>query len=443
MSVSLRPLLDPVHAVRRYANASLGWKKALSELIDNAFDANSTRVDIEILKGSIAISDDGVGMPDPAVLLTLHASQKHVSTRLGRWGVGGIQALLWMGGERATMQVTTTHDDVQRTLRADYGRMLDSGVFDAPDPRVGIGGQGTNIRVSWDYRSRQLNAKLLQNVLRELAYTYSYALERGRTISVTFNNETVSVDVFRRPALSHEIAHEIDLGGRKAILAAGVVAIGEPNPYPGVHYRYDFRVIESDASWPTRLYAEVSVGDGWELSQNKDEVAFADELRAAVGGLLEPLAVIAEEDEIRLESHLFESRINDRLNLMLGTTAKAKRLPKHNESGAITPVESGQEHKRAQRTQPGGRMRSSGGYAIKFARQGDQGRIARVNGRACIFDLDVDVVRRWREDANEDVFITSAIALFLGSPDERGNGRLQLQPLEEALYVYWRDMRES
>ncbi len=81
-------------------NANMGWPIALSELIDNAFDAGATNVSIRFGPGKrVSVTDNGCGCDSPESMLTLGDHYRRKSTRLGRYGVGAKDAALWLWGK--------------------------------------------------------------------------------------------------------------------------------------------------------------------------------------------------------------------------------------------------------------------------------------------------------------------------------------------------------
>jgi len=67
---------------------NIGWKRALSELIDNSFDAGSNSVNIEyaVRKShkKLSVSDDGSGCSDVDAMLRMGHHKKQASTTFGR-----------------------------------------------------------------------------------------------------------------------------------------------------------------------------------------------------------------------------------------------------------------------------------------------------------------------------------------------------------------------
>jgi Histidine kinase-, DNA gyrase B-, and HSP90-like ATPase len=89
-----------------------GWVGALSELIDNSFDAGATEVDIDWVNGLnrvLTITDDGVGVGDLTRLFSLGRGERAPGEKTGVWGVGGKAAQLWASSE---VEIWSLHDDM-------------------------------------------------------------------------------------------------------------------------------------------------------------------------------------------------------------------------------------------------------------------------------------------------------------------------------------------
>jgi len=100
----------------------------ICELVDNALDADSERVWIELGRRSITVADDGSGMEDinDAIRFGKGTRAGGRGGVLGRYGVGMTDALCKLG-PRA--EVTTLRDGGLRRLRVDWEECLRGGHF--------------------------------------------------------------------------------------------------------------------------------------------------------------------------------------------------------------------------------------------------------------------------------------------------------------------------
>src|SRR5262245_39505261 len=106
-----------------YANANLSWWKAFGELIDNAFDAGAMTFAAEFTANGLIVRDDGHGCDDPTRMIQLGAHMKSTGTRLGRYGIGGKDAALWIGGLDSTIRIRTEHGGRLRTWSVNWKRL--------------------------------------------------------------------------------------------------------------------------------------------------------------------------------------------------------------------------------------------------------------------------------------------------------------------------------
>jgi hypothetical protein len=100
--------------------------EALAELIDNSFgeargNAKNVWVNVDRRKHRIEIIDDGVGCDDIADLFTLGKGAHEADGDIGRYGVGGSEALLWLGDK---VTVTSLRKNKVSSTTVDWGRQL-------------------------------------------------------------------------------------------------------------------------------------------------------------------------------------------------------------------------------------------------------------------------------------------------------------------------------
>ena len=104
-----------IHArgiIEQYAhNEKLTWKKMIPELIDNALDAKARTFDFNKDGNTLVIKDDGIGCPDPRVMVSLGESKAHAtgSPRSGRYGLGG-KASCIRASQAGLVEIVSVHD---------------------------------------------------------------------------------------------------------------------------------------------------------------------------------------------------------------------------------------------------------------------------------------------------------------------------------------------
>lgn len=401
----------------------LEWEQVFGELIDNALDKGATRVDITIDGRSITIEDDGDGCDDIEKMLTLGRHERSATTRLGRYGVGLKDAAWWVGGPTL---IETIHGGVLRRSLVDWDRM--SNWEDVPDPEETpvTERRGTRIRFQSISKERRIpDGQRWEALLSELAFTYSPAIKDGRQITFRKGKRpAVPLQRYELPPLAECIETTLDVEGRRARLRVGIVADGAENPRPGIIYTHAFRVITHGALGcgglgSSRIAGWVSLGEGWTLARNKDDVtAYKDELGEAVFAEIRPLVEKASSQALSIKSQSLAEGLTSRFRGIVGgaeENAKAKRNPPKNPSGRVKPSNSGKQHKQAKRTQPGSRFRDvrAGQFRIDFGPCSD-GAIGRIDidGRT-IFLADNHVAVQQAKAVNDErSLLVLAVVLF-------------------------------
>jgi hypothetical protein len=359
------------------AEQNSSWKLVLGELIDNAFDAGATHVELTFEgsgKNSKFIArDNGIGCSDLRTLLCLGQHTKQGTTKLGRYGIGAKDAFLWIGRAESTVQINSTRVGKTRTARADWMELIRSGEWEIPpedfQERDALPGeQGTTICIRSSRMREIVHGKRWADLVEDVGFIYAPAIKQGRQITLrppAQKSVPQPVKGYQSPELEPDkIDTEIEVSGKRARVYAGIVPRGVPNRRAGISYTYGFRVIIPASTHGcgsydfTRIAGIVDLGEGWVLSKNKDSItANEEELYAAVFDTIEPLLKRAETVGRQLESAAFEHRANERFQSMVGgcrsdPDAKAKR-GKGDEHGAKTPTGLGGKHARAAVEQEG------------------------------------------------------------------------------------------
>lgn len=397
------------------------WIDILGELIDNAFDAGATRVDITLNGRELTISDDGNGCDDIARMLTMGRHARKSTTRLGRYGVGLKDAAWWVGGPT---RIETHHAGKQHAIRINWDALSS---WSAPTPHVGESTQrGTMIRFeSFGKERRFPDGERLASMLSSLAFTYSPALKQGKQIVFRRGKcEPVLLKRYELPPLVETIDSTIDVDGKSARIFVGMVQPGAENPRPGISYTHGFRVITHGAIGcgglgSSRIAGWVVLGDGWRLARNKNDVtAYKDELGDAVFSVIRPLVEKASSQAITIKSKSLADGLTSMFRGILGgneENAKAKRDKSKNRTGRIDPTGTGKPHKRAGKTQDGKRFRGvkAGEFRIDFkpCADGAIGEVERDGGVIWLADNHV-TVQQAKARNEEKALLVLAVALF-------------------------------
>jgi Histidine kinase-, DNA gyrase B-, and HSP90-like ATPase len=172
------------HILESIAAQKLSWKHVFGEWIDNALDASATTINIVVDgKSYISVNDNGHGCSNPLVMAIPGDRMAKRSTKLGRYGIGGKDSGLWVGGVDSLYSIRTVHDRSVGSLQVNW--RLYSDKWDIPDPAfcsAELGELGTRITVS-PVRKKFPEGQALTQLLSDLGYTYSPALKKGAQIS--------------------------------------------------------------------------------------------------------------------------------------------------------------------------------------------------------------------------------------------------------------------
>lgn len=402
---------------------SMEWRDILGELIDNAFDAGATRVEIIVSGREITIEDDGVGCDDLEKMLTMGRHSRKVTTRLGRYGVGLKDAAWWVGGPTL---IVTIHNGTRRRIRLDWDRMTE---WSAPAPLVEkTDKRGTSIRFEAIGKERRFpDGERLEKLLAELAFTYTPALKDNRQIVFRRGRgEPVILQRFRLPApLIDVVDTDIEVDGKIAHVHVGIVPEGVDNPRPGISYTHGFRVITHGAlgcsgHGSRNIAGWVRLGEGWTLSRNKDDVsAYKEELGQAVFDAICSIVTKASRQAMSMRTAALSSDLTSMFRNIIGGSeddAKAKRDPKKNETGGVRPTVSGKKHERAKKTQSGSSFPrvKAGHFSIEFGTRDDDA-IGHVDldGRTIWLSESHPTIKQARDQQNPDKRALLVAAVFL------------------------------
>lgn len=450
--VDLSPAGDLLIA---YASQKLNWATVLSEWIDNSLDAGATTVSIEFAERYVRITDDGHGCADLTAMFRLGLHARHAGTRLGRFGIGGKEAALWVGGLDSTIRIRTVHGAVARSMSVNWRELSESNwqVEGASETPLAIHDQaGTDIIVKPTVK-KPPSGEAWGKLLEELGYWYTPAIKHGRQIKIkrpTRTAEWVPLKRWEPPKFqdNERVDCEIVVNGQGARVFAGIVREGDPNPRAGFTYLHEWRVIEAASSngcggySPARICGIVQLDPSWKLTKNKDGIAKdATELYAEVERVCSALLRKADTMGVELQSRQLLSDASERLNAALVRSApkraKAKRQ-RGDSSGTIIPVETGRKHTRAEVEQPGqtfiskaGADNDPGRWRIDYSNQGAVDTLGQVKKPTVLLNRDnpyIDQLRRENETAAIVSLATTLIVFeFLQAP----NGQIQLPGIEK------------
>jgi hypothetical protein len=365
---------------------NLTWRTVLGELIDNSFDANATSIDIAFEGGRLVVTDDGNGCDDLTALATLGKHERRSTTKLGRWGIGAKDAMLWVGGEKSEVVITSVHRGMFRSGAISWASMIANGrwIIDNwnEERPANPGERGTRIVIA-PVKRTVLHGAQWTDLLADIGYLYSPAIKRGRQITIRrTKGASAAIARYELPALEGgHVDTTIDVDGKSARVYVGIVKPGEMNDRPGITYTHGFRVIKEASPngcgrYNTlRIAGVVDLDDSWTLTKNKDGiVSHAEELYAAVEKAAELVLRRADVASRQLDTAALESRVNDLLSSAVesatGTPDSKAKRGRGDRSGSVTPKNTGKRHTKAAVVQPGSTFIDGVGRARSLSRAG-------------------------------------------------------------------------
>lgn len=340
----------------------IGWHDAFAELIDNSFDADAMRVEIECDGTRTSISDDGIGAPDLASMIRLGGHSGHRRQGLGTYGVGFKDAWLYIGD---TAEIKTTHKGQTLSLRVNLRTDIKQvdGRWEAPDPLVvpaSNGDRGTHVvfPVRHSYRHTPK-----QDIVRKLGLTFMPAIESGKQIIFKKRNKRTPIEPYKIPPLLDRIVDSFSVGGKDVSIDIGITLDGHHVEHPGFLMCYGHRVIRVSpigmAGYSaSRVTGKVVLGNGWRLTKNKNDlVDLAEPLGDAIHSRIKFLCEKAEQLSEDIESRELLSTVEGMMNSMLAGVKKREKRPGSGDSeGTVQPKHTERKRRRAasvDESQPG------------------------------------------------------------------------------------------
>ena len=332
-----------------YRRAPLGWSKAVSELIDNSFDAGATRIELEFgseakTKRSFRISDDGAGCDDIPRMLRLGDHKHLTTTKLGRYGVGLKHAACWMWGE---LVIETTHEEVTRHCRVDWERMDKSDTLNVNSPeerKAAPGARGTRLL----FRRIQRNYPKVLELHEELSWRYSPALLKGRQIVITMGTRSKQQALlcagWQLPDLEDAVEDRFEVNRKRVHLRADIVPVDVATRYTGFNYTHDFRIIKNSSFGSkglstSRIVGMVELDEDWALSTNKDDIVDEDNdaLEEAIFERCRKILEKSAQQAQLIRNRKLEALVSEELNMLLNTLKAVHEPPPATEEDAAEP----------------------------------------------------------------------------------------------------------
>jgi hypothetical protein len=429
--MDMSPDVEQLTSLQR---AKLGWFPAIGELIDNSLDAGAMKIELEwkATRGEkeFIIRDNGRGVEQPDLMFKQGSHQKHPTTRVGMYGVGLKHAAAWMWG---VVRVKTIHGGMQATLGVDWEHQLKIGSWSSKPPRYIPTSMpsGTIIRFSGIDRKVDSYRELIDFI----GYTFAPAIRGGVNIIVRYpkNSDGHTCNAWELPPCTDVVSKEFEVDGKTVRLVAGLVREGEPNDHFGFNVYFAHRFLFNtdggfgERSGVSRVCGAVELVDGWRLGTNKTELANTSDLHrlnesiaAHCSSLFDKAAAISE--------HLCNSALTRELNEMmqetLGILKKEKRDSTKEQSGTVSPADSGKQRRRASKTQD-----ADGGIIAKVKERGLIIEWAPVHGNLMgylnyegnrlFLNQDHNLLAAWKRDGNSKAIHAICLSLVAAEHVER------------------------
>jgi len=288
-------------------NQAMSWRVALTELIDNALDAQARTITVTWNKRRLTVEDDGVGISPKGFedIYTLGTDVRPVHQKtIGRYGIGFKEAVGWLWG---TTRITSMHHGELRRLLIDWEEEAHRGLEqDDEAPILTLTRRPkelppfTKIECH-DIRREMPPAEHFPGLVAHLAHVYRPALAAGFTIVLHRGRDTTTITETPWPAMAPDIP-EIDgtflLAGRAVHVRAYVTA--EDQREAGIHIGVLGRAMDrlTTKFQSRRIYGWVMLGAEWEVSKNKTEISdpLRDPLMAALEAFCRPVLEAAERE---------------------------------------------------------------------------------------------------------------------------------------------------
>ena len=350
----------------------LGWVPALCELLDNSFDADATRVALELFNGpkgrELTVSDDGVGLSDHQVIFAQgrRADHEH-GPGSGRYGVGAKLALLFFWGR---CEVTSWLDGRRYDTVVTWQDLVDNDTLDIADTvSTHNEGRGTKIRIT-NVARRFIDPEILQAKLEDAFWP---ALEIGRQISLAVNGESVSMsNRMDRSGWQDHFTFDGSVRGKQYRAVAGLI-VGETNPDPGFTIIKAHRIVTTGfqpalkgRSVPA-FQCHVWLDDpDWKLTTTKDDLA-EDADRAQLGRELASKCGDLLSKAEKTSRHMCLEGINNDLSCAVNETRRMRQATRNPKTGTVDPVESGRRRHDKPLADPGSKTAKVDGSQVKLS----------------------------------------------------------------------------
>jgi len=306
-------------------NQAMSWRVAITELVDNALDAQARTITVRWHKRTFTVEDDGVGISPSGFedLYTLGTDIRPVHQKtIGRYGIGFKEAAGWLWG---LARIQSRHKGELRRLFIDWEAEAHRGQeHDEDAPMVTLTRRPTRDPSFTRIDCREIRRDMpdrdqFGSLCAHLAHVYRPALATGVQITLGRGKETTTIRETPWPAAAANtpaIDGSCSVAGRPIHVRAYVTA--EDQRQAGIHLAIVGRHMDTLTTnfQSRRIYGWATLGEEWEVSKNKTEISdpLRDQLMAALEAFCRPVLEAAEREAQTVVLNELMLRVENQLN---------------------------------------------------------------------------------------------------------------------------------
>lgn len=409
------------HYLLALRNQALPWWMCLSELIDNSFDHGADRVEIrEVSKPrSIIIDDNGKGIECLVSALSIGDSKPTGEQRMGRYGIGLKDAWLSTGEK---IDIITTRGDKTKQLVLDVSDFDDNWIGPDPIELPFNGRKGTCIQL----HMRKSRQKPQEDVYEKLSWVFSPGLLQGKQIVRVSSSGRKPLKSRGIPELSEAVQDSFEINGKPVSINIGIIKpgtkmYGGPFCFAHLHRIIECTSLGSKGMSCQNITGMVVLGDGWQLSKNKNAITDCEEeLEEEIYKRIHHLLVKADKLSQDIESSQLREELEMLLNAAVGERKRESRESRRESSGTVEPQNTGRTRTRAKEVHdqlPGSVITETGkrarGLRLDWEQIQDES-IGSYDARTNTVRLNVlhSYVKAAKEDQNTMALIPMAVSVL-------------------------------
>jgi Histidine kinase-, DNA gyrase B-, and HSP90-like ATPase len=374
MSEELPPGTSLINAIRAEKSPYHAWA---GEVLDNAFDAGATLVQLRMSSDRLEAKDNGEGVlkkfDRAMVQISEHGELR--ATKLGRFGVG-LKYKAIQHGKKLYIQSVSKDGLLRRAVDWEVMRITNKWTYGSAERDEVPAGTPTGTFVSIrELITREPTKADIQKTRTEIQRRYYPALEQEAIIEL--NGERI--DSIEQPMLRDFVEATLEFpGGRSARVRAGMLAEPETAKLRQIDICIAYRVLVAESAFACDGYGGIRAMWGqlvlfgpWKITKFKDGFAedpYEDELETKVTEIIEPLLKQCESASMYLRTKHLELLLNEMLP-PAQRVARPKQKQKLNRVGEKRGEKEERETEDSEENQSGPvkKKRPPRGILIEFA----------------------------------------------------------------------------